>query len=113
MLTHKVALYVPTKIGQTAAPAAHEKWARKAKVMLSELFGGYTAFSAVGGWVGNEGLVEEDVLIVQSFTDGLDELPRVEAFARKMRAEMSQEAVSLEVDGTLRLYYAEPEKAAA
>ena len=106
MLTHKVAVYVPSTVqGNIPAPVATvERWVKESKTRLSRLFGGFTSYRAQGGWVSEtQGLVEEDVTIVQAFTDesGLSHVPAVKALAQEIARDMSQEAVSVEVDGTL------------
>lgn len=106
MLTHKVAIYVPSTVkGNKPAPAALiKKWLGKVKRALAQHFGGFTAYKAQGGWVSAGGaLIEENVVIVQAFTDeaGLSNVPAIKALAAELAADMEQEAVSVEVDGTL------------
>jgi hypothetical protein len=105
MLSHKVAVYIPSTQGNVPAPAELvNKMIEQAKRLLSGLFGGFTAYKAQGGWVSpTQGLVEEDVTIVQAFTDkaGLSHVPAVKALASQIANDMGQEAVSVEVDNTL------------
>ena len=60
-----------------------------------------------------QGLVEEPVTVVASFTDdhGLNRLNEVKAFAAKMGRALSQEAVAVEVDH--RLEFVTPLEVAA
>ncbi len=105
---HRVAIIVPTtvNVNESAAPDAIAKWTRAAKVKLADLFGGFTAYQAIGGWMSPaHGLVEEPVTVVSSFTDepGLDRLGAVRAFAAEMGVALHQEAVAVEVDNGLEL----------
>lgn len=106
MLTHKIAIYIPSTVnGNQPAPADMiAKWLRASKIKLANLFGGFTSYSGQGGWYSSEhGLIEENVIIVQAFTDdeGLTKLVDVNLLAKEIAADMSQEMVSVEVDGTL------------
>lgn len=106
MLKVKVAVYVPSTVnGNTPAdPALIAQWVTESKKRLANLFGGFTSFKAEGGWYSPEhGLIEESVTIVQAFTDdeGLTKVPDVRALASEIAYAMTQEAVSVEVAGTL------------
>jgi hypothetical protein len=105
-MNHKVAVIIPSTINanQRASPETVGKWVRCAKTTFAQLFGGFTSHSAVGGWMSPEhGLVEENVTVVSSFTDsnGLKRLGDVRAFASRMAAALSQEAIAVEVDHSL------------
>lgn len=107
MLTHKIAIYVPSTVNgnQPASQTIIDHWVRKAKTLLSELFGGFTMIPAKGGYYSTTlGLVEEDVTIVQAYADSasLEHLDKVERFAGELAEGMTQEAVSLEIDGTMQ-----------
>jgi len=106
MLSHKIAIYIPSTInGNVPAPADQiAKWLRASKIKLAGLFGGFTTYNGQGGWHSPEhGLIEENVTIVQAFTDeeGLTKLDKVIELAKEIASDMSQEMVSVEVDGTL------------
>jgi len=106
MLDKKVAVYIPSTVnGNQPAPAAKiARWVREAKIALASLFGGFTAYNGEGGWYSPEhGLIEEKVTIVQAFTDeaGLERVGKLRELAKEMASDMGQEAVSLEVNGTL------------
>jgi hypothetical protein len=106
MLNHKVAIYVPSTVkGNQPAPAdLIAKWVRQSKIKLANLFGGFTAYVGQGGWYSAEfGLIEENVTIVQAYTDeeGLTKVPQVRELAQAIASEMEQEVVSVEVDGQL------------
>jgi hypothetical protein len=115
-LKHKIAVVIPstTNVSEVASSEEVARWVKAAKLKLANLFGGFTSYSAVGGWVSpTHGLVEEPVTVVSSFTDetGLKRLPEVKAFAAELAAEMGQEAVGVEVDHAL--HFVPPLAAAA
>ena len=105
MLNHKIAVYVPSTInGNVPANEMAEKWVRMTKIRMANLFGGFTIYQTVGGYMSAEhGLIEEQITVVQSFTDdeGLTKLPKVNELAMEIMTDMGQEVVSVEVDGTL------------
>lgn len=105
-LKHKVAVIIPstTNVSEAASSEEVAKWIKAAKVKLAGLFGGFTSYNAVGGWVSPvHGLVEEPVTVVSSFTDetGLKRLSEVKGFAAELAGAMGQEAVAVEVDHSL------------
>ena len=105
-LDHRIAIYVPSTIkgNQPATPEMVAKWVRASKIKLASLFGGFTAYAGQGGWFSAElGLIEENVTIVQAFTDqeGLAKVQYVRELAQAIATDMEQEVVSVEVDGTL------------
>lgn len=107
MLNHRISLYIPSTInGNEPAPAdLIARWVKSAKLKFSELFGGFTSYKAVGGWMSPiHGLIEEPVTVVASHTDddGLDRLGEVEEFAAAVAEALGQEAVTLEIDNSLQ-----------
>jgi len=107
-MNHKIAVFIPStmNVNEKASTETINKWIRSAKEQFAELFGGFTSHSAVGGWMSEEhGLVEENVTVVESYTDefGLNRLNEVKAFARRMAMALMQEAVAVEVDNSLHL----------
>jgi hypothetical protein len=106
MLNHRIAVFIPSTInGNEPAPAdLIARWVKSAKLKFADLFGGFTAHRAVGGWMSPaNGLVEEPVTVVSSFTDdGLDRLGEVEEFAATVAEALGQEAVALEIDNSLQ-----------
>lgn len=105
MNNHKIGLIIPStvNVNEAASPETVRKWIKSAKVQFAQLFGGFTSHNAVGGWMSAQGLVEEPVTVVASFTDdhGLNRLKEVKAFAAQMGRALSQEAVAVEVDHRL------------
>ena len=104
-LHSKVSIYVPstTNVNEQTDNTAMVDYVH---TKLSEMFGGATCAPAIGGWVSEQGeLVKERVTIVYAFcTDEQldkhleqDVLPLCE----QIKNDMSQEAVSLEVNGEL------------
>ena len=104
----RVAVYVPGTCGvDTNDNALADRMTASTAAALSEMFGGATATDAAGYWVSDAvGLVREAVRIVYSNTTR-DELDRrgadVLALAERIKREMAQEAVSVEIDGALYL----------
>ena len=103
-LRHRVAVYVPGTNGVNTA-ADNARYVKMAAATLSNLFGGATATPAIGYWMSDAaGLVEEKTTIVYAYAAGADlerGLDVVIDFCADMRAELQQEAVSLEIDGAL------------
>ena len=107
MFNHRIGIYIPsTTNGKEAASAdLIAEWVRTAKKKFAKLFGGFTAYRAVGGWVSPvHGLVEEPVTVITSFTDddGIDRLGEVEEFAATVAEALGQEAVTVEIDNSLQ-----------
>lgn len=105
-LERRVAVYVPATVG-TATAADNSGAVDSAAGLLSELFGGATIQPGAGCWISEAvGLVKEQTTVVYAFTDsdGLERGgDRVIDFCEKMKADLQQEAVSLEIDGVLYL----------
>ena len=105
MNNHKIGIVIPStvNVNERASSEAVGKWIKSAKVQFANLFGGFTSHNAVGGWMSAQGLVEEPVTVVASFTDdlGLTRLNEVKAFASEMARALSQEVVAVEVDHRL------------
>ncbi len=107
-LPARVAIYVPGTSGPAAAdPALAERMTAETAAALSDLFGGATISLAAGAWMSADcGLIREDVQIVYSFA-ALDDLNNHAAeilqLAQRVKREMQQEAVSVEINGALYL----------
>ena len=103
-LPQRVALYVP---GTQGADTATDNAAQVERVAaeFSRMFGGATAQESNGFWMSNTaGLVRETVTIVYAncTADQLRErLPDVLTLAQQIKQDMAQEAVSVELNGTL------------
>lgn len=103
-LPQRVALYVPGTQGPATATdnaAQVERVARE----LCGWFGGATAQPSAGYWISdNAGLIREAVTIVYAACTAAqlrEHLPDVLQLAQQIKAEMQQEAVSAEINGTL------------
>lgn len=104
VLSHRVTVYVPATMG-VAAAADNSRQVAETATVLSQLFGGATSSKAVGYWVSEEaGLVSENTTIVFAFASdealsaGID---AVVDHCEKLKADMMQEAVALEIDGSM------------
>jgi hypothetical protein len=71
-----------------------------AKRMFAEQYGGYTMVAGVGGWMGERGLVEEDVDILYTFTD-TPNMPQLRTIGRMVCNQLNQEAAAIEHSGTM------------
>ena len=103
-LNHKVAVYVPATININET-IDNTKQVEEAATLLSNLFGGATSSPVNGYWVSDTaGLVKEKTVMVFAFADetslknGIDE---VIDFAEKIKLEMNQDAVALEIDNEM------------
>lgn len=106
VLSHKISFFVPSKIGQKlVSKRLRNKWTRKVEAFFAETFGGATTYDVHGLWKGETGVVRELVTRIESYTDakGLKKIGSVEALAQELRIALKQDAVAIEVDGTMRL----------
>jgi len=101
----KVSIYVPSTVNVNEKVDNSEQ-VKRTITELASMFGGATASKAVGGWVCESGeTVLEEVTIVYSFcsSEQLQEnFTAVYAIAERIKKEMSQEAVTLEVNGQVK-----------
>jgi len=103
---NRVALYVPstTNVNETLDSNTADQVTNRVLRFFGEMFGGATGIPARGSWVSESGeLVIEQVTIVYSFTDNLtkENLVSVHEFALRLKAELKQESISVEVNGVL------------
>lgn len=103
-LPQRVALYVPGTQGPATATDNAAQVERVA-AEFSRMFGGATAQESTGFWMSDTaGLVRETVTIVYAncTADQLrNRLPDILTLAQQIKREMAQEAVSVEINGTL------------
>jgi hypothetical protein len=109
-LDHVVKIYVPSTVKGDIpiTDAAHQKFVDQTLTKLSGWFGGATAIPGEGAWVDNhKTLIKEKVTIVYAFAEKLDKdsLNQVVDYAKKLKDDLAQSAISLEVDG--KLYFIE------
>lgn len=106
-LNHKVTIYIPSTIdGNKPARREQRKQTKKAMREFSAMFGGATKTAAVGAWISEtKGLITERQNLVYSYTDCdtlKSNVDKVKALAERLRQEMKQECVSLEIDNELQ-----------
>ena len=103
-LSCKVCIYVPATINVNEQIDNSEYVERVIK-QLATMFGGATASQAVGGWVCESGeVVLENTTIVYSFCTEKDLQERISdvlSICNELKLELSQEAISLEINGQL------------
>lgn len=103
-LSAKVAIYVPGTCGVDIA-ADNTAVVEKVAAALSTMFGGATAQKAEGFWCSDvAGLVKENTTIVYAFCSPADleqHISDVVTIAQEIKHDLQQEAVSVELDGTL------------
>lgn len=103
-LPQRVALYVPSTT-DTDKPTDNAAQVERVAREFCEMFGGATAQQSTGYWLSDTaGLVREAVTIVYAACTAAqlrEHLPDVLQLAQQIKAEMQQEAVSAEINGTL------------
>ena len=104
-LDSKVSVYVPSTVNVSEQTDNTEQ-VKNVIRELSQLFGGATATQAVGGWVSESGeTILERVTIVYSFCTSeqlREHFEDVYGIAQRIKEEMSQEAVTLEINGQVK-----------
>jgi predicted RNA-binding protein len=50
------------------------EWLDDLKAEMADVCGGYTAYEAEGGWYHDGELITDDVLVVETYTQGRDEI---------------------------------------
>lgn len=101
----KVSIYVPSTV-DVNKEVDNKEQVKRVITELSQMFGGATATEAVGGWVCDNGeTVLEKVTIVYSFCNS-ESLQKhfedVYGICERIKKEMSQEAVTLEINGQVK-----------
>lgn len=103
-LPQRVALYVPSTT-DTDKPTDNAAQVERVARRFCEMFGGATAQQSTGYWLSESaGLVREAVTIVYAACTAAqlrEHLPDVLTLAQQIKAEMQQEAISAEINGTL------------
>lgn len=104
-LDSKVSVYVPSTVN-VSEQVDNSEQVKNVIRELSQLFGGATATQAVGGWVSESGeTILERVTIVYSFCTSeqlREHFEDVYGIAQRIKQEMSQEAVTLEINGQVK-----------
>lgn len=103
-LDNKVSIYIPSTI-DVDTPIDNTSYVNEVMRQMSQFFGGATALASQGAWLGNDGeLVVEDITIVYSYCtkEQLEKnLSEVVNLCKKLKEEMNQEAISLEINAEL------------
>jgi len=117
-VNHSIEIFIPTTFGVTGpATSSWHRMAHRAslladtKTKMARLFGGYTAHSALGGWVSDKrGLVEEPVHIVHSAygDESAHHVPEVFKMAGRLAKVLGQEAVTVRHNG--KMHFVPPEE---
>lgn len=101
----RVAVYVPSTVNVNEQ-VDNSEYVKRTIGELADLFGGATATQAVGGWRCSNGeIVLENTTIVYSFCTSESlrvNFPKVYDICERLKVEMSQEAVTLEVNGQVK-----------
>lgn len=104
-LDSKVSIYVPSTQNVSDACDNSEQ-VRRVITELAQMFGGATASEAVGGWVcANGETILERVTIVYSFCNSAqlqEHFEDVYNICERIKNEMKQEAVTLEINGQVK-----------
>jgi len=103
-LDNNIKIYVPSTV-DIDKNIDTSKQIDNTLTLLSTKFGGSTSTKGVGTWVSETaGLVKEDVTICESYCTGSalgKSLTEVISYCNELKAELSQEAISLEVNNKL------------
>lgn len=101
----KVSIYVPSTV-EVNKEVDNKEQVKRVITELSQMFGGATATEAVGGWVCDNGqTILEKVTIVYSFCNSESlrkHFSEVYGICERIKKDMSQEAVTLEINGQVK-----------
>lgn len=105
-----VKIYIPSRDSNSNSlpEGQHAANVDQTLEIFSNMFGGATAIDGQGAWVNDDSkLVKEDVTIVYSFASKLNNktIDEVVAYAKKVKTDLNQSSVSLEVNG--KMYFIE------
>ena len=106
-LDHNIRLYIPSTkdIDKKINNTGYRGFINEALTKFGSWFGGATSFKAIGSWVStSKGLIVEKITIVESYCDNKAveaHLKDVIAFAKRIKIELKQGAISLEYDNKL------------
>ena len=103
-LNHKVTVYVPAtdNNGGMAKHIDNAKYVDRIAALMSNTFGGATSTPAIGYWMSDSrGLEKESTTIVFAYAETLDEIDRVIDECEKLKRELNQDTVALEVDNKM------------
>ena len=105
-LSSQVKIYVPSTTNISEASESME-WIDKSLDLLSKEFGGATASSALGAWISHKGsLIKESITVVFAYCrqEQLEKsIEKIYDFCMKMKNELKQESIALEINGEMYL----------
>ena len=103
-LSSKVTVYIPST-ADINKEIDNTEYVNKTATLLSECFGGATSTPALGYWTSpTAGLVKEKTTLVFAYADekSLNEnLDKVITWCENVKAELSQDAIALELNGEM------------
>lgn len=103
-LSSKVGIYIPSTVDVNVAIDTATVVDNTLR-LLSNSFGGATSTEAIGCWSSvSNGLVKEHITVCYSYTDSLkleQEIDNIIEYCLRLKQELRQEAISLEVNNEL------------
>lgn len=105
-LSQNIKIFVPSKIGVDQF-FDNEKVVQNTLILLSQIFGGATSYAALATWATVDGnLIKENTTICQSFCTQQqlsDNMEKIYDYCSKMKNELSQYSIPLEVNNVVYL----------
>ena len=103
-LSSKITVYVPSTI-DINTKIDNSEYVNRTATLLSDCFGGATSTNALGYWTSpSAGLVKEKSTLVFAYCSENDlenHLEKVIDFCDKLKSELSQDAIALEINGEM------------
>lgn len=103
-LSSKLTVYIPSTV-EVNKEVNNKKYVDDCASLMSECFGGATSTPALGYWASNrEGLVKENTTIVFAYCSDVDlqnKVDKIIDYCEYLKDEMGQEAIALEINGTM------------
>lgn len=102
--THIVIFVPSTKGAVKISPSLFRKRLLETKSFLSNKFGGFTAIKAHGGWVSGQTLIQERVVMVETYTTRNAYLKydlTIERWLKRKKTEWEQEAMGYIYQGKM------------
>ena len=106
-LPHWIRVYVPSvkATGQQVSEGVRARVLEEIKVELGKQGGGFTTLEARGGWVDPaQGIVYEDVSMLEAHQTNPVPPETVLSFAAKILSSMEQQAVAISIDGVMYIF---------
>jgi hypothetical protein len=103
-LSSKVTVYIPSTT-DIDKEIDNTKYVNECATLLADCFGGATSTPALGYWISNTaGLVKENTTMVFAYASDKDlqtKINRVITFCEKLKTELTQDAIALEINGEM------------